>query len=240
MGAEGIEPSESGLPLELLIEFDRWKLSACAHENMDHASARIGDWPSVRLFQDALASLGTHAYASLAASIPAANGGAVTPEHAAVCLRELDQFAGERDVIEQFVLRDECSGEIVEAAIARYGGIFRFNGRDHVHAGIDQHGAFFVQHQDGARVFEAIRFEQVMELSEPADPRATLISDRGATYVGTVAFELERRVASERVFASSLRTDVRCLGAEHFGHLVEALRRVFRAAVDVDRPVHWT
>ena len=221
------------------MEFDQWKISACEHEDMDYASAHIGNWPWVRMFQDALANLDPRTYATLLGVIPAANGGTVSPEVAAACLRELDEFVLEAAVLEQHLLRDEATGEIINAAVGRYGGVFLFSGRDHVRAGIDRDGLFFIENDNGVRVFDATRFEQVMDLSEPAEPRARLIGDRGHTYVGTVAFDLERRGGESRVYAASCRTDVRWLGAVDFMPLVAGLRTVFHAAVEIDRPVHW-
>jgi len=240
MGVEGIEPAENDVSLAKLMEADQWKISACEHEDMDYAAAHIGNWPWVRMFQDALANLDPRTYATLSGVIPTANGGTVSAEVAATCLTQLDQFVLEGAVLEQQLLRDEATGEVINAAVGRYGGVFLFSGRDHVWAGIDRDGLFFIENDSGARIFDATRFEQVMDLSEPAEPRATLISDRGHTYVGTVVFDLERRDGAERVYAASCRTDVRWLGAEAFIPLVEGLRTVFRAAVEIRRPVCWT
>jgi len=129
---------------------------------------------------------------------------------------------------------------IINAAVARYGGIFLFSGRDHVRAGIDRDCVFFIEDRDGTRIFEATSFEQVMELSQAAEPRATLTSERGDRYVGSVSFDLERDVSSESVYPSTLRTDVRWLGADDFQPVVEGLRTVFGAAVEIDHPVFWS
>jgi len=101
------------------MEFDQWKISACEHEDMDYATAHIGNWPWVRMFQDALGNLDPRTYESLAGVIPAANGGTVSPERAAACLRELEHFALEGAVLEQVVLRDEDSGAIIKVESQR-------------------------------------------------------------------------------------------------------------------------
>ena len=100
MGAEGIEPVEPDLPLHVLIEFDRWKASACPHDDMDHTVARIGNWSAVRTLQDALRTLDPRTSGTLATALPRANGGTVSPDLAAACLRELDSFALEETVLD--------------------------------------------------------------------------------------------------------------------------------------------
>lgn len=105
--------------------FTRWEDSACAHEL--YFREHIGNWPSVRLFQDAAALAGLPELVEL---LPGGNGGLVPLEEGRRALEALARFRALPEVGTGVALVDAESGSKLQVMIERYEGIFQWGGDD--------------------------------------------------------------------------------------------------------------
>ncbi|MGB2570478.1 hypothetical protein ACPFP2_18800 [Micromonospora citrea] len=209
--------------------FDAWLVRTCPHELMEQASEGVANWTGVRLFQQALRSVGRERFPTLAAGLPDDNSGRLSPEQATAALAELDEFRESR-ITDEVVLVDEATGREVMTYVAVYHGVFMFG--PGWQAGVDPDGFFVLD--TGAdppvTLFRATRFTQRVLL----DGRVELVGDDSRTVVAMRPVGRNGTPPPERL---AVRVRTRC--ADDYAYIVEPLRRLCAAAVATGNPVMW-
>ncbi|MHB0936332.1 MAG: hypothetical protein ACYDCO_17770 [Armatimonadota bacterium] len=236
--------------LEVDILLDRWQQEACGHPDFKYVSVRIANWGGYRHFQDALARAGWEHFPVLHAELPETNGGCMSPEAAAQALRELDYFRQCGPLGTSLHLINTETGESIHEAVVQYGGEFMW-GPDIGMRLFD--GEFqIIDRVFGDRIaFRARRFTQTLLDDNPS-------TRNGREYVGQVRYrDLDRDISyTTRVgvskttdlangeihfeYPASLHVEQRQVMPADFEYIVKPLYTVFRAAVEIGNPVHWT
>lgn len=202
----------------------RWEAAACSHKDMEFASARVGRWGDL---VRSLADLGWQRFPALRAVLPEANGGTAAASACAGALSELDDFMRNTHLGEQALLCDAETGDVIWKGGHGGGNV---TARGFV-LGVDLDG-FFVQRQDtGAELFRAMDFTQ--EVVDAA-VRFTAGARTVALPVDPVSCPSRRHDPPTR-----LRTTSRRRTTDEFALTVDALRRLFEAAVETGNPVVW-
>jgi hypothetical protein len=208
---------------------EEWLESACEHPGMRLVFERINNWAGVHVFQEALRRMGPEQFPTLLAEIPDANGGSTTAEASAMALEELEEFRRADAAWARPVLLDE-KDELLSEYIASHGGLFMFAAG--LQAGLSDEGLFFIQTEDGNRLFTSSEFTQEVELPRAKFQDAAM----GLTFEG----ELVLKTPDPPVrYPSRLRVELRPKSSDEFGFTVDALTSVFSAAVSTRSRVYW-
>ena len=218
--------------------FDAWRRSACAHAEMEHTHAHIGNWSMYRSFRQALGEAGWAHFPTLQRVLPDSNEGSVGPLDARACMFELKEF---RRVYrhERPILVDARSGEVVCDHDEAQDGIFLHGGSAPTGAGVDfgfdRDGFFIVPSGTRAVLFQALRVEQRPDASGGTE---FVDLDTGRSWVSSP--RLTGPAAAGLTSHQRLEVQRRVYTAEDHEDVVAALEAAFGAAVEVGSPVLWT
>lgn len=200
-----------------------WERTACAHRGawFEH----VGNWGSVRAFQEAARRAGL---TTLATMIPAGNGGTVSPEDARRALEELGRLdhLGER-----VFLVDAETGVELQGAIESYDGLFRLSGPEGIDVGLRPTELFVRDRATGQELFRSARFTQTRD----GDRFVWTDVATGATFATRSPL-----AAWESEPARQLHVVQRPVTAADFGHVTEPLRRILGASEATGNPVVWS
>jgi hypothetical protein len=235
------------------LRFEAWLRTACAHEDMDHATEHIANWTGYRLFQQALADAGWERFPVLREELPERNGGFTSAAQAERGLVELQHFRGMGRLPERWALVDSESGEPVQVPVRAYEGVFMLSGSDRLEFGVAPH-VFFIQSTDGVRLFEARRFGQ--EISNESATSTSGVVVRYSDLESAARFECRSAVSGEPIpwpdgrmqdddhrfrfrYPRRLHVAAQIQTADDFEYVLGPLDRIFRAAVETGNPVRW-
>jgi hypothetical protein len=233
-----------------------WKQSACEHPDMDYASERISNWGGYRSFQQALERVGWGHFPVLEADLPDTNGGLTAPDRARQALEELAYFRSLSELGRNTHLVDATTGEELYDYTAAYDGVFVWAGTVGLEVGVGEFDFFVRDAKTKEDLFRSPCFRQT-----PLHP------DRVGqeTDVGEVEFEdLDTGERFRCPFAvhgrqvpwpdGRLKDDEgrcnfsvpaefevvsRLITPHDFCYILDALEKVFRAAVETSNPVRW-
>jgi hypothetical protein len=240
------------------IEFDRWVLNCCEHEDMDYALVWVANWRGYRLFQEALARAGWHHFPTLRAELPNVNGGLMPAALAPEALGELRYFREYADLGTNPVLVNSETGEEIFQYVAHHGGDFILDGRYKVTIGFDKEGLFIrsTAFDPPRELFRSMHFEQRLlesQLTETSgDGRVQYIDlQTGYTYVcmtrisgGEIPWpdgEMRNEQGRSRYsYPRYMHIEERKVYSQEFEHILEALTEVFQASIETGNPVRWT
>lgn len=194
-----------------------WQRTACAHRGA--YQEHIGNWGSVRAFQEAARRAGL---TTLATMIPAGNGGTVTPDQARQALDELQRLD---NLGERVFLRDAETGEELQAAVESYDGLFRLGGAEGVDVGLRPTELFVRDRGTGEEVFRSARFTQARQ----GERFVWTDQETGRTFRTTSPLEAAR----------VLQVVQRPVTSADFEHVTEPLRRILGACEATGNPLVW-
>lgn len=205
---------------DLWLELDGWAGSACPHPDFRVVGVRVGNRPTLAFLRDTLAELGGY---PILAGLPRCNEGQLPWQKAGLGLEELSRFRQ----LDGFGVIHELMGPAgrVRVCVPSYGGIFCWSGPDGVNAGIDGEGLFLLDRRTQGCIFRARRCEQV----ESANGR-TLWRNLDTEETCETDFKIED---------NPLWTQTRVVTPNEFAPTLDALDKLFKAAVQVRQPVQW-
>jgi hypothetical protein len=210
---------------------------------MEAAEVHVGNWGSVRQFQHAQAEAGIHHFPTISTELPNVNGGHTDSEAARHFLVELQEFEASAVTWDVPTLVDAQSGSIVAVRIEAHDGVFLWVSG--VRAALDDAGRFVVRNDDGV-LFSAVTFNQRV-LAGPDATGGALVEledEDGQTLTTAASLRVERgRSATGRSlfhYPRQLRVESRRTGTERSQDVVDALRTIMTASIEIGNPVHWT
>jgi len=232
-----LEPVDrTSMSLEEVIAFDRWKLDACEHPEMDLVVERIGNWAEYGMVKDFIGA-STADLPVLRAELPSSNGGTTPWTRSLIALGELDQLVASQPFFEILELVDLGTGRVVRET-GHFGSEF-----------INEQGDVLIHFDEthlcvsvgGATVFRSTRFQQ--RLSADVESAFDLIDVYGAsvTLGSPICGPLIGRDDEDGLEVPPTEFEVRParFGVENIEWRLGALSRLFRASVDSRNPVVW-
>ncbi|MCL1838325.1 MAG: hypothetical protein FWG47_03290 [Propionibacteriaceae bacterium] len=202
-----------------------WSQTCCPHPGLEYCREWVGNWPSVRLFTTYVNLCDDGQFTVLRDIMPSVNGGEVSPVVSAAALAECEAFIEAVTGKSAYFLVDADTGKELYQHIPVYSG-FPYGVPDT--SGFDMDGVFVVE--DQVEVFRAARARQQYQMNPAGDGWVmTLTSDDGSTYARVTRHRSEDRTWEVR--CRRLRAeDIPC---------INALKRLFRACVEINMPVCW-
>jgi hypothetical protein len=227
----------------------QWKENACEHPGMEYLSEHLSNWSGYRAFQEALGQVGWQHFPTLEAELPAANGGYMPSESAALVLKELIYFREASSSISNAYLIDTLKDERLHEYIASYGGLFLF--AKPVSMGLDKNGFFLLERDEnssdltaGKVVFRSKRFEQrILERGEQDEPRKVEFFDgiNESRFITEIPLSIHRQIEGKFYveYPQLLHVEVQAKGEGEFSYIVEPLMRLCEASIETGNPVLW-
>lgn len=227
-----------------------WSKDCCAHESMELSSERVGNWASIRFFQQVLEKIDEKLFPLLSSVIPEFNGGCVEAKLADQILRELDLFAQHIGECTEVALVEEPSGRVVYEYIVAYQGEFSWSKGDNQIIGVDPSGLFVKGYDDRLEVFRSFHFRQVIGERKERRSRKSLFkrspqpeAQRERKHfilidlssgkqveilggIGNIEEETDFKVIQKRMTLDDF-------------YVYEALTRLFQASKETGNPVVW-
>ena len=215
-----------------ILEFDQWVETACAHPGMLQAIEHVQNWAGVRAFQHALRLIDEKQLQNLLREIPSSNGGLTSPQAAKDCLKELDRFESAGAFGRWVRLLDSDTGSLLAERIDAYDGWFISNGRTGYEFSLTDDGHILIQQDQLGIVFRAKAFTQHRVPDGQFIYTNTLDGAQCVCPDGLQDDETSEYPSRLIVVGSD--------SADRHGYIVNAFRRVFSAAVEIDHPVSWS
>lgn len=240
--------------------FWQWKQTACPHPGMHYCRERIANWSGYRLFQAALKQAGWEHFPTLQAELPEHNGGHMSPQAAALALKELATFkrlyhgtvialvnADTGELLRRYTpsqaglkgstlaLAHDASGKL-QPYHPPHDGFFAW-GHGYT-LGFDPTGFFILEGRDSVRErFRSLHFEQrplPAPEGAPKNHNPTLYTDLATEQ----QFACPLRATDEET-PCALRIEERQQTPADFAYILEPLTRIFQAAIETGNPVRW-
>ncbi|MBX3170352.1 MAG: hypothetical protein KF760_23300 [Candidatus Eremiobacteraeota bacterium] len=188
-----------------------WSQSACPHRGFTLIWERVDNWTGVALFLEAMEEHDFPVLKSL--------DGQLEWPQAAQGLREIERFRQLPRLNEttELLLGDE----VVNCYAAYRQGVFLLDPRSGLNAGIDPNGFFLQCRQTHQELFRAIKFEHQGERFRNLDTQTT--------FETTLQFE-----------TGVMEVRTRISKPADFELIVASLEALYRASVEMQRPVYWT
>ncbi|QDV36336.1 hypothetical protein [Tautonia plasticadhaerens] len=252
-GLPDFEPADDSGGMAMSRYFD-WLQSCCPHPLLMYALERIGSWDQVDAFREAIDRAGPSRFPVLARELPGENSGRTTAKAAKVALRELDRFRRLPEVGRDTFLIDTRTGGEVARRTEAGDGVVLSGPTYRVSLADDE---LIIEDADFAiEVFRARRFRQILLQPDPGDGRLRREQaeftdlDTGATHVAACPIPKPMAPAGQTEeealpafpdweYPELLHVERRPIRPAGFAETVDALERIFRAAVETSSPVHW-
>ncbi len=225
--------------------FNSWLETCCPHEQTHYAHEWIANWFGVSDFKLALDEVDPERFRILRNEMPSLNGGSTSPEAAARCLVELDEFETAGTFGTVFRVIDSSTGERLQGNST--GEPFMMQGRN-LEIGADARG-LYVRKPDGRELFRAFRVEQV-ELPERSsflrkDKKEFELIDRdgGASVITGMAVSVHTLASDGRwipTYPRLIEVRVEPNNSMEYADLIQRLRKILSASVEMCSPVLWT
>lgn len=205
-----------------------WRQTACPHEDMDEATARIANWAGLRQFKTALTEAGE--FPTLHAILPDGNYGMADPAESAAALAELARFTGLASVGVNAHFADLDTGREIWTSTGDFSWASPYV------FGYDFDG-FYVVDRGRGELFRAMRFHQRPMPDDTGDPAgwvefADADSDtRILVRTKPIRWQDEKPARMGVVARTETPAD--------YAYIVEPLTLVFNASVSTGNSVAW-
>jgi hypothetical protein len=224
--------------------FEAWLETCCPHPRTHYAQEWIANWLGVSDFKLALDEINPRRFRTLRNELPNMNGGSTSPEAAASCLVEIDEFESVGSFGRVFRVVDSSTGKRLQGNST--GEPFMMQGLK-LEIGADAAG-LYVREPRGRELFRAFRVEQI-EMAERSslwrkhDRQFELIDrDGGARVTTGMAVAVHSLAADGKwvpTYPRFIEVRVEPNNSIEYANLLQRLRKIFRASVEVSSPVLW-
>jgi len=236
------------------VELYTWQQVCCEHEGMDLVFEHISNWSGYRQFQAALAEIGWGHFPVLYEQLPNWNGGLTPPPACAKALAEVDVFASFGEIGKKTVLVNTATGDGLYEYTAAYDGIFIRSGRHAINVGLSEFEFFAEDANSRGDLFRATRFRQFNKRGEKiigdADDVVWQDLDTGNVYESGVAISGKQIPWEDGSwqqpnglcrfeYPSEFHVEQRPRLVADFEYIVQALRKVFAASIQIGNPACW-
>jgi hypothetical protein len=222
--------------------FDHWLTTCCPHPDMDYLNLQIGSWKAIQAFRHLLASIGWQHFPVLERILLIENQGLTSLAEARFALQELNRFAAMDDVFSPQLI-DTTTGEPVGTLV--YGGLFTADPRTGIQLSYDETGFAVIDTWEFNReLFRAVRFTQEALEAEPGRPQTWVFTDleSGRRFVSSTPlkiFQRDRSGQTRQVYPQQLQVERRATNPADYDGVVDPLRQIFRASLEMGNPVRW-
>lgn len=218
-----------------------WLATCCPHPNLTYAQEFIASWKGYQAFSDALEELGAARFPHLMAQLPDGDEGVTRPEVAALMLAELDDFISAQSAVRHAVLIDDERDEVISMGSHILNGALAVDTINGLDVGFNAQGFFVRDRWEMNRLlFQSMRFEQ--RLLHPESSQVEYVDlANGRSFVCNTPFGpiMTGEDGLPRMAFLRMRVDLQPSSDSRFAYLIEPLRRVLQASVEMNHPVRW-
>lgn len=218
-----------------------WLAVCCPHRNLTYAQEFIASWKGFQAFSDALEEIGAERFPHLMAQLPDGDEGVTPPEVAALMLVELDDFARVQSDVRHPVLIDDERGEVISMGSHILSGALVVDTMNGLDVGFNAQGFFVRDRWEMNRLlFQSMRLEQ--RLLHPESSQVEYVDlANGRSFVCKTPFGpiMTGEDGLPRMAFLRMRVDLQPSPDNRFAYIIEPLRRILQAAVEMDHPVRW-
>lgn len=235
-------------------QFYQWEQDCCAHQQMEYADERIGNWSSYRLFQQALEEVGWEHFPVLREQLPSGNGGQMPSAKCAEALRELDYLTSQETIAVKTVLANSQTGEQIWEHISAYDGVMILSGSSGYNAGISEFEFFAIDSDTGEDRFRAVSLRQFRRDGKKVTGHGDAVCwqnlDTGEVFESGIAIAgkaipwedgswTNAQNQHRFEYPEELHVERRPWLVSDLDYVITALRSVFQASVETGNPVRW-
>lgn len=234
------EPDEDEAA-EAYEELQAWLATCCPHPNLIYAQEFIASWKGYQAFSDALEELGAGRFPHLMAHLPDGDEGVTAPTVAAAMLNELDDFARLQSAVRHPVLIDDERGEVISMGSHILNGALSVDTMNGLDIGFNAQGFFVRDRWEMNRLlFQSMHFEQRLLHPESSQVEYVDVAS-GRSFVCNTPFGsiMTGENGLPRMAFLRMRVDLQPSAEGRFAYIVEPLRRILQAAVEMNHPVRW-
>jgi hypothetical protein len=218
-----------------------WLATCCPHRNLTYAQEFIASWKGFQAFSDALEEIGAERFPHLMAQLPDGDEGVTSPEVAALMLAELDDFARAQSAVRHAVLIDDERGEVISMGSHILSGALAVDAMTGLDVGFNAQGFFVRDRWEMNRLlFQSMHLEQ--RLLHPESSQVEYVDlANGRSFVCNTPFGpiMTGEDGLPRMAFLRMRVDLQPSSESRFAYLIEPLRRVLQASVEMNHPVRW-
>lgn len=224
----------------------KWSQNCCEHPFM-HISERISNWSGIRLFQQAMNTIGIDNFPILNTELPDVNGGYLTVENAKKALAELDIFEKRIVTINNIYLINVDSGEAVYEYIDAYDGKVIFS--KPYSLGFNINGLYIVESDSNKILFQGKSVQQKVYYYPQWLKIITKITPiklrpiRKVCWIDTATknhfytkfgLSIYNGNYPKEFTIKEQPTDI-----FNYQYIIDSLRKMFEASIQMNNPVYW-
>ena len=219
-------------------EFNKWKMSACEHEDMELAHEYLANAMGMADFKYIIEVLGGEdKYPILSKYLPTSNGGILPAEYASMALRELINLENVEKNFEEILLIEETTGELKASVNTNINKNFAFTEYNKNIYGIDINGFYILEKRDEDDyyiVFSSKEFIQ-KKISEKIYEFIDLRD--GIKYRSSIKLHpFEGETSDEYKFKTIIQKYNVC---EEYNYIIEPLIKLSKASIESNNPICW-
>lgn len=222
-------------------EFDKWKRTACRHEEMELADEYLSNIAGMSEFRRIVNKLtGEDKFSVLREYLPTANGGNLPSEFAQQALDELLVLENEHTTEEKIFLTEKATDSLKASVSTDAYWLFVFTANNKNTYGIDKEGFFILENvkvNNEELSYIKFRSKNFVQQMISKDHYRFIDVASGRDFACTVKLHpYEEEVTGDYEFKAEIR-HVRI--SSEFEYIIEPLKRLAKASILSGNPIHW-
>lgn len=222
-------------------EFDKWKNTACKHEEMElcyeHLSNNLG-MGEFRVVIDKLG--GKERFPILSKFLPTANGGILPAEFASEALNEINEFEKQKQYENRILLFEVSTNELKATVNAETYLIFVFTAYNRNNYGIDKDGFFIlenVKENDQEVSYVVFRSKNFIQKYISKDKFQFTDKKTNNSFICNVGLHPHESNPKKEYEFLTKENIVKI--TNEYKYMTEPLKKLTKASIESGNPIHW-
>lgn len=223
------------------LDFDKWKHSACEHEDMEFCFENLSNMLGMDSFREALARLGgKEKFPVLSKFLPTANGGILPAEYASEALKEITEFENLKDTENRIILLEKSTNELIATVNTETFLFFVFTAYNKNNYGIDKDGFFIIENvEENGEIIPYVVFRSKNFIQKYISNEKFSFIDKktNKSYICSVGLNpYESNPKDDYEFFTK---EIQVKVSEEYQFIIEPLKKLAKASIETGNPIHW-
>lgn len=222
-------------------EFNNWKDTACEHDEMDFAFESLCNNYGMVAFRHIIRTYGgQEKFPILSDYLPSANGGVLPSNFAEQALDELLLLEQETSYEEKIILNEKESKDVLASINADTHHFLVYSAYNKYAYGIDGEGFFILENKNNKNITSVIFRSNHFIQKHIRSNHYQFIDIASGKYFecNTKLYPNEEKNISKHQYEFSVQREKVDIASE-YSYIIEPLKRLLKASIITNNPIHW-